>query len=186
MIREARPDEAGALAAIQRDASLAALADIFPPELYPYPLEDVTGAGRSRSQTAAHRACRRGDGMAAGVAGCRTRMARRPLRPAPVVGPRRGQGPARRGARPATRRRLRALSTSGCSSTTAAQAVSTSGSAGSRMAPRASSRSRRTRSTSATRSRSKRRTGSVARSRARPPRRSRTGSARCVGRAASR
>ena len=42
MIREARPDEAGALAAIQRDASLAALADIFPPELYPYPLDDVT------------------------------------------------------------------------------------------------------------------------------------------------
>ena len=42
MIREARPDEAEALAAIQRDASLAALAHIFPPELYPYPMQEVT------------------------------------------------------------------------------------------------------------------------------------------------
>jgi hypothetical protein len=32
VIREARADEASALAAIQRDASLAALAHIFPPE----------------------------------------------------------------------------------------------------------------------------------------------------------
>jgi len=42
LIREARPDEAEALAAVQRDASLAALAHIFPPELYPYPMPEVT------------------------------------------------------------------------------------------------------------------------------------------------
>ncbi len=42
MIREARADEAAALAAIQRDASLAALAHIFPPERYPYPIDEVT------------------------------------------------------------------------------------------------------------------------------------------------
>ena len=42
MIREAHPAEAQALAAIQRDASLAALPHIFPPERYPYPIEDVT------------------------------------------------------------------------------------------------------------------------------------------------
>lgn len=42
MIREARPDEAAALAAIQRDASLAALAHIFPPDRYPYPMDEVT------------------------------------------------------------------------------------------------------------------------------------------------
>ena len=37
MIREARADQAQSLAAIQRDASLAGYAHIFPPELYPYP-----------------------------------------------------------------------------------------------------------------------------------------------------
>jgi RimJ/RimL family protein N-acetyltransferase len=41
VIREARPDEAEALASIQRDASLAALAHIFPPELYPYPIAEI-------------------------------------------------------------------------------------------------------------------------------------------------
>jgi putative acetyltransferase len=41
VIREARPDEAQALAAIQRDASLAALAHVFPPELYPYPTDEI-------------------------------------------------------------------------------------------------------------------------------------------------
>ena len=41
MIREARPDEAATLAAIQRDASLAALAHIFPPDEYPYPMAEV-------------------------------------------------------------------------------------------------------------------------------------------------
>jgi GNAT superfamily N-acetyltransferase len=42
LIREARPDEADVLAAIQRDASLAAHAHIFPPELYPFPLAEIT------------------------------------------------------------------------------------------------------------------------------------------------
>ena len=41
MIREARPDEAGTLAAIQREASLAALSHVFPPELYPYPTDEI-------------------------------------------------------------------------------------------------------------------------------------------------
>jgi GNAT superfamily N-acetyltransferase len=41
VIREARADEAEALAEIQRDASVAALGHIFPPELYPYPMDDV-------------------------------------------------------------------------------------------------------------------------------------------------
>jgi putative acetyltransferase len=41
LIREARPDEAETLAEIQRDASLAAYAHIFPPELYPYPFDAV-------------------------------------------------------------------------------------------------------------------------------------------------
>ena len=41
MIRAARPGEAATLAAIQRDASLAALAHIFPPDRYPYPMDEV-------------------------------------------------------------------------------------------------------------------------------------------------
>jgi GNAT superfamily N-acetyltransferase len=41
LIREARPDEAEALAAIQRDASLAALVHVFPPERYPFPIDAV-------------------------------------------------------------------------------------------------------------------------------------------------
>ena len=41
MIRDARSDEAEALAQIQRDASLAAFAHIFPPDLYPFPMDDV-------------------------------------------------------------------------------------------------------------------------------------------------
>jgi GNAT superfamily N-acetyltransferase len=40
-IREARPDEARLLAAVQELASVAALGHIFPPELYPYPREAV-------------------------------------------------------------------------------------------------------------------------------------------------
>jgi GNAT superfamily N-acetyltransferase len=42
VIREAKAGEAATLAGIQRDASLAALAHVFPPELYAYPLDDVT------------------------------------------------------------------------------------------------------------------------------------------------
>jgi GNAT superfamily N-acetyltransferase len=41
VIREARPNEGEAFAVIQRDASLAALVHIFPPELYPFPLDAV-------------------------------------------------------------------------------------------------------------------------------------------------
>jgi GNAT superfamily N-acetyltransferase len=41
LIREARADEAEALAAIQRDASLAANAHIFPPDLYPFPTAEI-------------------------------------------------------------------------------------------------------------------------------------------------
>jgi GNAT superfamily N-acetyltransferase len=40
-IREARAAEGPALAAVQELASLAALAHIFPPEMYPYPREAV-------------------------------------------------------------------------------------------------------------------------------------------------
>lgn len=41
LIRQARPEEADLLAAIQRDASVAALAHIFPPERFPYPIDEV-------------------------------------------------------------------------------------------------------------------------------------------------
>ena len=41
MIREARLDEAEALAGIQRAASVAAFAHIFPPDRHPYPIDDV-------------------------------------------------------------------------------------------------------------------------------------------------
>jgi putative acetyltransferase len=41
IIREAEPVEAEVLAAIQQEASVAALAHIFPPELYPYPAAEV-------------------------------------------------------------------------------------------------------------------------------------------------
>jgi putative acetyltransferase len=72
LIRAARPDEAEALAGIQRDASLAAFAHIFPPELYPYPFDDVhqrwreaLGDGSLKVLVAEE------DGAAVGVAGCR-------------------------------------------------------------------------------------------------------------------
>jgi len=41
LIRAARPDEGDALAAIQQRASVAALAHIFPPEQYPYPVAEI-------------------------------------------------------------------------------------------------------------------------------------------------
>jgi GNAT superfamily N-acetyltransferase len=40
-IRDARPEEAPLLATVQERASVAALAHIFPPELYPYPREAI-------------------------------------------------------------------------------------------------------------------------------------------------
>jgi GNAT superfamily N-acetyltransferase len=71
-IREARPDEAEALAAIQRDASLAALAHVFPPERYSFPLDAVRQRWREAladpeltALVAEH------GGAAVGVAGCR-------------------------------------------------------------------------------------------------------------------
>ena len=86
MIRTARPDEAETLAGIQRDASLAAFARIFPPELYPYPFDDVhqrwreaLGDGSLKVLVAEE------DGAAVGVAGLSRRVARRPLRSAGVV-----------------------------------------------------------------------------------------------------
>jgi GNAT superfamily N-acetyltransferase len=42
VIREARPDEAEVLTALQQDASIAANAHIFPPELYPFPIAEIT------------------------------------------------------------------------------------------------------------------------------------------------
>jgi putative acetyltransferase len=41
LIRAGRPDEGDALAAIQEQASVAALAHIFPPEQCPYPVEEI-------------------------------------------------------------------------------------------------------------------------------------------------
>ena len=72
MIREARPDEAATLAEIQRDASLAALAHIFPPELYPYPMDEVTRRWEdSLADGEITVLVAEEDNVAAGVAGCR-------------------------------------------------------------------------------------------------------------------
>lgn len=69
MIREARPDEADVLAAIQRDASLAALGHIFPPESYPYPIDDVRERWRvALDDSAAAVLVAEEKGSAAGVA----------------------------------------------------------------------------------------------------------------------
>jgi GNAT superfamily N-acetyltransferase len=73
VIREARPEEASVLAAIQRDASLAALAHIFPPELYAYPIDDVTRRWEeSLADEAATVVVTQEDGAPTGVAGCRS------------------------------------------------------------------------------------------------------------------
>jgi GNAT superfamily N-acetyltransferase len=45
-IREARLDDAEALLAIQREASIAGFANVFPPEQYPYPTDEVRGLWR--------------------------------------------------------------------------------------------------------------------------------------------
>jgi GNAT superfamily N-acetyltransferase len=72
VIREARPGEGEALAAIQRDASLAALAHIFPPELYPFPDEAVRQRWRDAvSDPALAVFVAEEDGAAVGVAACR-------------------------------------------------------------------------------------------------------------------
>jgi GNAT superfamily N-acetyltransferase len=72
VIREAGPNEAPVLAAIQRDASLAALAHIFPPELYSYPIDDVTRRWEeSLADEAVTVVVAQEDGAPTGVAGCR-------------------------------------------------------------------------------------------------------------------
>jgi len=47
VIRPARRDEADALLAIQRDACVAAFAHIYPPDLYPFPDNDVRDLWRA-------------------------------------------------------------------------------------------------------------------------------------------
>ncbi len=72
MIREARPDEAEALAAIQREASLAAYAHIFPPALYPFPTREVTERWRDALDDPAITVLvYEHDGDPVGLAGCR-------------------------------------------------------------------------------------------------------------------
>lgn len=72
MIREARPDEAETAAAIQRDASLAALGHIFPPEKYPFPLDAVHERWRDAlADPELTVLVAEEDGAATGVAGCR-------------------------------------------------------------------------------------------------------------------
>ena len=69
MIRLARADEAEALAAVQRDASLAALAHIFPPAQYPYPIDEVLARWRDAlADPAAHVLVAEEAGTAAGAA----------------------------------------------------------------------------------------------------------------------
>ena len=41
MIRDARPEDLETLLMIQREASVAGFAKVFPPEQYPYPTDDV-------------------------------------------------------------------------------------------------------------------------------------------------
>lgn len=72
VIREARPDEAEVLAAIQQDASLAALPHIFPPERYPFPLEAVEERwSDALSDPGVLVFVAERDGAPVGVAGCR-------------------------------------------------------------------------------------------------------------------
>jgi GNAT superfamily N-acetyltransferase len=72
VIREARPHEADVLAGIQLDASLAALAHIFPPERYPFPLEDVRRRWRdSLADSAVTVLVAEREGAPAGIAGYR-------------------------------------------------------------------------------------------------------------------
>jgi GNAT superfamily N-acetyltransferase len=72
VIREALRDEAETLAAIQRDASLAANAHIFPPELYPFPMGEIIERWESFLDDPAVSVlvCEE-DGTAVGVAGAR-------------------------------------------------------------------------------------------------------------------
>ena len=72
MIREARPDEAETLAAIQREASVAAYQHIFPAELYAYPSEAVVERWQeSLADAEVTVLVAEEDGVAAAVAGSR-------------------------------------------------------------------------------------------------------------------
>jgi GNAT superfamily N-acetyltransferase len=72
LIREARADEAEALAAIQRDASLAANAHIFPPDLYPFPTAEIVERWRdSLADSAVTVLVHEEAGSTVGVAGSR-------------------------------------------------------------------------------------------------------------------
>jgi GNAT superfamily N-acetyltransferase len=72
VIRQAGLDEAPTLAAIQRDASLAALAHIFPPDRYPYPMAEVTERWEEAlADEAVSVFVADEDGTTAGVAGAR-------------------------------------------------------------------------------------------------------------------
>jgi GNAT superfamily N-acetyltransferase len=73
VIRQARPDEAETLAAIQRDASLAALAHIFPPERYPYPIAEIRQRWRDAvADPVMAVLVVEQDGVIVGVAACRS------------------------------------------------------------------------------------------------------------------
>jgi GNAT superfamily N-acetyltransferase len=73
VIREAKTGEAATLAEIQRDASLAALAHVFPPELYSYPIDEVTRRWEeSLADEAVTVLVAEEDGATTGVAGCRS------------------------------------------------------------------------------------------------------------------
>jgi putative acetyltransferase len=72
VVRAARADEAEALAAIQAEASLAALAHVFPPERHPFPYEEVRERWRSFCADRAYRVLVADDaGRAVGVAAVR-------------------------------------------------------------------------------------------------------------------
>lgn len=73
MIREACAGEAETLAAIQRDASVGALAHIFSPELYPFPLEAVQARWAEAVEDPELTVLvAEVDGVPAALAGCRT------------------------------------------------------------------------------------------------------------------
>jgi GNAT superfamily N-acetyltransferase len=72
VIRQARPDEAETLAVIQRDASLAALTHIFPPERYPYPIAEIRQRWRDAlADPVIAVLVVEQDGVIVGVAACR-------------------------------------------------------------------------------------------------------------------
>jgi GNAT superfamily N-acetyltransferase len=72
IVREAHPTEADVLAGIQQNASVAALEHIFPPELYPYPTDEVRQRWREAlADPGTTVLVAEERGAAVGVAGCR-------------------------------------------------------------------------------------------------------------------